>query len=64
MSYVDFSPIEVAGVFDVSNRTIINWCAELCENGYLKPNIVNKRIRTYSLLKEKCSNTHVCAPPT
>ena len=48
---VEFSPIEVASVFDVSNRTIINWCAELCENGYLKPNIVNKRIRTYSIIK-------------
>lgn len=48
---VEFSPIEVAGVFNVSNRTIINWCAELCENGYLKPNIVNKRIRTYSIIK-------------
>ena len=48
--FIKFSPIEVASVFNVSNRTIINWCAELCENGYLKPNIVNKRIRTYSLL--------------
>lgn len=48
---VEFPPIEVASVFDVSNRTIINWCAELCENGYLKPNIVNKRIRTYSIIK-------------
>lgn len=48
---VEFSPIKVASVFDVSNRTIINWCAELCENGYLKPNIVNKRIRTYSIIK-------------
>ena len=47
---VEFTPIEVASVFKVSNRTIINWCVELCENGYLKPNIVNKRIRTYSLL--------------
>lgn len=48
--FIKFSPIEVASVFNVSNRTIINWCAELCENGYLKPNIVNKRIRTYTLL--------------
>ena len=48
---IKFSPIDLAKVFDVSNRTIINWCAELCENGYLKPNIANKRIRTYSLLK-------------
>ena len=47
----EFSPIGVADAFNVSNRTIINWCVELCENGYLKPNIVNKRIRTYSLLK-------------
>lgn len=45
-----FSPIEIAGAFKVSNRTIINWCIELCENGYLKPNIVNKRVRTYTLL--------------
>ncbi len=47
---LEFSPIEIAGVFNVSNRTIINWCIELCENGYLKPNIVNKRVRTYSLI--------------
>ena len=47
---MEFSPIEISKIFNVSNRTIINWCAELCENGYLKPNIVNKRIRTYSLL--------------
>jgi len=45
-----FSPIDIAGAFKVSNRTIINWCSELCENGYLKPNIVNKRIRTYTLI--------------
>lgn len=44
-----FSPIDIAAAFGVSNRTIINWCSELCENGYLKPNIVNKRIRTYTL---------------
>ena len=45
-----FSPIELAPIFNVSNKTIINWCIELCENGYLKPNMVNKRIRTYSLV--------------
>ena len=47
---IEFSPIEVSKIFNVSNRTIINWCVELCKNGYLKPNIVNKRIRTYTLL--------------
>lgn len=47
---LEFSPIEIAHIFNVSNRTIINWCIELCENGYLKPNMVNKRIRTYTLV--------------
>ena len=47
---LEFSPIEIAPIFNVSNRTIINWCIELCENGYLKPNMVNKRIRTYTLV--------------
>ncbi len=45
-----FSPIDIASAFGVSNRTIVNWCSELCKNGYLKSNIVNKRIRTYTLL--------------
>lgn len=47
---LEFSPIELAPIFNVSNRTIINWCIELCENGYLKPNMVNKRIRTYTVV--------------
>ena len=47
---LEFSPIELAPIFNVSNRTIINWSIELCENGYLKPNMVNKRIRTYTLV--------------
>ena len=50
---LEFSPIEIAAKFHVSNRTIINWCVELCENGYLKPNIVNKRIRTYSFIDKE-----------
>ena len=47
---LEFSPMKLAPIFNVSNRTIINWCVELCENGYLKPNMVNKRIRTYTLI--------------
>lgn len=46
----EFSPIELASVFRVSNRTIINWCLELCNHGFLKPNMVNKRIRSYSFI--------------
>ena len=47
---LEFTPIKIASVFNVSNKTIINWCIELCENGYLRPNMVNKRIRTYSIV--------------
>ncbi len=45
-----FTPIELASIFKVSNRTIINWCVELSNNGYLKPILVNKRIRRYELI--------------
>lgn len=45
-----FTPIEMAKIFKVSNRTIINWANELCLNGLIKPNLVNKRIRKYSLI--------------
>lgn len=45
-----FSPIVMSKIFNVSNRTIINWCVELTKNGFVKPNIVNKRIRSYSKL--------------
>lgn len=46
----EFTPVSLAGEFHVSNRTIINWSVELCNNGYLKPNLVNKRITSYSLI--------------
>ena len=49
-SITTFSPIDLVESLGVTNRTIINWCIELCNNGYLRPNIVNKRIRTYTLL--------------
>lgn len=44
-----FAPIDLAGELKVTNRTIINWCTELANNGYLKPIIVNKRIRKYEV---------------
>ena len=46
-----FAPIDVASAFKTSNRTIINWCNELVNNGYLEPVIVRKRIRHYKLIK-------------
>ncbi len=33
----------------VTNKTIINRCAKLTSNGFLIPNIVSQRIRSYSL---------------
>ena len=45
-----FAPIDLAGELKVTNRTIINWCTELANNGYLKPIIVNKRIRQYEVV--------------
>ena len=44
-------PIEVSKEFNVSNKTIINWCVELCNNGFLKPVLVNKRIRSYDVVE-------------
>ncbi|MBQ7250664.1 MAG: Fic family protein [Bacilli bacterium] len=49
-SVTKFAPIDVASKLKVTNRTIINWCAELAKNGYLKPILVNKRIRQYELI--------------
>ena len=45
----EFSPISCAAHFHVSNRTIINWCAGLCRNGFLVPSGEGRRIRAYHL---------------
>lgn len=45
-----FTPIEMSLKMKVTNKTIINWCIELSNNGFLKPIIVNKRIRNYRLI--------------
>lgn len=44
-----FTPIELAGKMEVNNKTIINRCVKLVENGFLIPNIYKERIRSYSL---------------
>ncbi len=46
---LEFTPIEVSKMLGVTNKTIINRCVKLTNNGFLIPNIVNQRIRTYSL---------------
>ena len=45
-----FTPIELSKKMNVTNRTIINWCVELSNNGFIEPIIVNKRIRHYKVL--------------
>ena len=45
-----FTPIELSKKMKVTNRTIINWCAELANNGFIEPVLVNKRIRQYKVV--------------
>lgn len=44
------TPIDMSKAFGVSNRTIIYWCSELAQNGYIEPVVVNKRIREYKVI--------------
>lgn len=46
---LEFTPIDVSKLVGVTNKTIINRCAKLTSNGFLIPNIVRERIRSYSL---------------
>ena len=46
---LEFTPIDVSKMIGVTNKTIINRCAKLTNNGFLVPNIVRQRIRSYSL---------------
>ncbi len=46
---LEFTPIDVSKMIGVTNKTIINRCAKLTNNGFLIPNIVRQRIRSYSL---------------
>ena len=46
---LEFTPIDVSKMLGVTNKTIINRCARLTNYGFLIPNIVSQRIRSYSL---------------
>ncbi len=46
---LEFTPIDVSKMLGVTNKTIINRCVKLTNNGFLVPNIVSQRIRSYSL---------------
>lgn len=49
MQLLTFTPMEVGKILGVTNKTIINRCAKLINNGFLVPNIVKERIRSYSI---------------
>lgn len=44
-----FTPIELSREFGVTNKTIINRLAALVKNGFVVPDLVNERIRSYEL---------------
>lgn len=46
---LEFTPVELSKLLGVTNKTIINRCAKLTANGFLVPNIVKERVRSYSL---------------
>ena len=45
----EFTPIGLSLELGVSNRTVINRLSALVKSGFATPNIVNERIRSYSL---------------
>lgn len=45
----EFTPIELSKELGVTNRTVINRLSVLSKNGFVKPIIVNQRIRSYEL---------------
>ena len=47
----EFTPIEISRQLNVTNKTVINRCARLVSNGFLVPNIVKERIRSYTVSK-------------
>lgn len=53
---LEFTPIEVSKMLKVTNKTIINRCVKLTSYGFLVPNIVKERIRSYSLSEFTRSN--------
>ena len=45
----EFTPIEVSKELKVTNKTVINRLATLVKNGFVVPNMVKERIRSYEL---------------
>ncbi len=52
----EFTPIAVSKQIGVTNKTVINRCAKLVNNGFVVPLIVNQRITSYRLSEFTCTN--------
>lgn len=59
---MEFTPIAVSKILGITNRTVINRCVKLANYGFLVPNIVNQRIRSYSLSEfAKRNEKNICS---
>lgn len=52
----EYTPIEVSKVNGVTNKTVINRSVKLAANGFVTPNIVKERIRSYKLSQYAIAN--------
>ena len=53
----EFTPIELSREIGVTNKTVINRLSVLSKNGFVKPIIVNQRIRSYVLSEFSLDHT-------
>ena len=51
-----FTPTEMAEKLNVTNRTVINWSVSLAKNGFLTPNLVKQRVRSYTVTGSEARN--------
>lgn len=54
-----FTPMDISKQLNVTNKTVINRCAELTSVGFLIPNIVKERVRSYSLSEFAKTNSKI-----
>lgn len=52
----EFTPIELSKKMGVTNKTIINRLSVLVKNGFVSPNLVKERIRSYDLTQFSLDN--------
>ncbi len=52
----EFTPIEVSKTIGVNNKTVINRCVSLANNGFVIPILVKERVRSYKLSEFSMEN--------